>query len=139
MRLNNLVSFVGFILIIAGTYCPMVRPLHLYNIDVYGGSKPYGIVMLLIAAVGIISAVFSQAVTIRFCAWASLVLVILFYILAWLKVHTSFSFIPFHALDDYLTRKIRFMWGWYVLAAGAVMAIAGTLITNRPKLAGQFK
>ena len=137
MRLNNLISFVGFVLIIAGTYCPMVRPFHLYNIDVYGGSKPYGIVMLLVAVTGIIGAVFSQDPTIRFCAWASLVLVILFYILAWLKVHTSFSFIPFHSLDAYLTGKIRFMWGWYVLAAGAVLAIAGVLTGSKPKFARQ--
>ena len=137
MRLNNLISFVGFVLIIAGTYCPVLRPFHLYNIDVYGGSKPYGIIVLLVAVVGIIGAVLSQFSTVRFCAWASLVLITLFYILAWLKVHTSFSFIPFHSLDAYLTGKIRFMWGWYVLAAGGVLAVSGVLIGSKPKLARQ--
>ena len=133
MRLNILISFVGFVLIIAGTYSPVLRPFHLYNIDVYGGNKPYGIVMLLIAVAGILGAVLNQFSTTRFCAWSSLILIIVFYILAWLKVHTSFSFIPFHSLDNYLTGKIRFMWGWYILAAGAILAVAGVLSSNRSK------
>jgi len=101
MRLYNLISFVGFVMLIAATYCPVLRPFHLYNLNVYDGNKPYGIVILLVALVGIIGTVFSNAKLVRLTAFLSLGLVVLFYILAFLKVHTSFSFISFHSLDAF--------------------------------------
>ena len=131
MRLNVLLSFVGFVLIIAGTYCPILRPLHLFNWDVYAANKPFGIVILLIAVVGIISTVFNQVSVTRFTAWASLGLVILFYIAALFKVHTSFSFIPFPSIDAFLTRQIKFKWGWYLLFGGACTAVFGVLFTRK--------
>ena len=78
MRLNNLISFAGFVIIIAGTYCPILRPLHLFNWDVYDGNKPYGIVILLVAVVGILGTVMSQQKIVKFTAWLSLGLITLF-------------------------------------------------------------
>jgi predicted membrane channel-forming protein YqfA (hemolysin III family) len=131
MRLNTLFSFAGFIMLIAGTYCPILRPFHLYNLDVFAANKPYGIVILLVAVVGILSTVFSQVKVTRLTSWLSLGLVILFYLLAWLKVHTSFSFIPFHSIDAFLTRQIKFKWGWYLLLAGPLLAVGGTLFSRK--------
>ena len=134
MRLNTLVSFVGFVILIAATYCPILRPFHLINLDVYDGNKPYGIVILLVAVVGLSGTVFNEFKIIRPCAWLSLALVIAFYLLAWLKVHTSFSFIPFHTLDAYLTRQIKFKWGWYLLITGPIFALAGVFIQQNKKM-----
>jgi hypothetical protein len=131
MRLNTLVSFVGFVLLIAATYCPILRPFHLVNWDVYDGNKPYGIVILLVAVVGIIGTVFNQVKIIRLTAWLSVALVAMFYVLAFLKVHTSFTFIPFHNVDAFLTRQIKFKWGWYLLFLGPLMALAGVLFTKK--------
>jgi len=61
----------------------------------------------------------------------SLGLTIIFFIAALLKIHTSFSFIPFHSLAGYLSDKIKFKWGWYVLCAGAIMALAGTFANKK--------
>jgi len=139
MRLNTLSSFIGFIILIAGTYCPILRPFHLYNIDAFGANKPYGIVLLLVATVGILGTVFNQSKITRMSAWLSLGLVILFYVLAWLKVHTSFSFIPFHSIDAFLTRQIKFKWGWYLLFSGPLLALAGVVFGRKSGFKNNFE
>ena len=130
MRLNNLISFVGFVMLIAGTYCPIIKPI-VGAWDVYDGNKPYGIVMLLVAVVGILGAVMSQQKIVKLTAWLSLALVVLFYILAILKVKTSFTFIPLHFVAKYLTAKLKFKWGWYLLFGGAALAVIGALSKKR--------
>lgn len=132
MRLNNMLSFAGFVILIAATYCPILRPFHLYNLNVYDGNKPYGIVILLVAVIGILGSFFNEKRLIKSTAWTSLVLVALFFVLAFLKVHTSFSFIPFHSIDAFLTRQIKFKWGWFPLFAGPLLAVAGALAARKP-------
>ncbi|MDF2431795.1 MAG: hypothetical protein JWP44_1426 [Mucilaginibacter sp.] len=131
MRLNTLLSFAGFVLLIAGTYCPVLRPFHLFSWDVYAANKPYGIVILLVALVGIIGTVFNRIRLIRLTAWLSLGLVIVFYLLALLKVHTSFNFIPIHPVGNYLSSLIKFKWGWYLLFAGPLLALSGVLLNKK--------
>ncbi len=131
MRLSSFLSFAGFVMLLAATYCPILRPFHLVNWNVYDANKPYGIVILLVAVVGIIGTVFNQLKITRFAAWLSLSLIILFYCLAQLKIHTSFSFIPFRSIEHFLARQIKFKWGWYLLFAGPVLAILGVLSGER--------
>lgn len=131
MRINTLFSFAGFVMLIAATYCPIIRPI-IGHYDVFDANKPYGIVMLLVAVVGILGTVFNQSKIIRLAAWLSLGLVILFYLLALLKAHTSFTFIPIHSLGNYLSGKIKFLWGWYFLFGGALLAVAGAIFTKKP-------
>jgi hypothetical protein len=132
MRLNALLSFAGFVILVAATYCPIFHPI-IGKWDVYDGNKPYGIVILLVAVVGIVGTVFSQAKIVRMAAWLSLVLVSLFLILAILKVYTSFDFIPLHFVAKYLTSKIKFRWGWYLLFGGPLLALAGVLFDKRSR------
>lgn len=138
MRLNTLFSLSGFIILIAGTYCPVLHPI-IGNWDVYDGNKPYGITILLVALIGIIGTVFNQVKITRFAAWASLFLVIVFYLLALLKVHTSFSFIPFRSVAAYLSSKIKFKWGWYLLFGGALLALASTFFGRRLTFTNNFE
>jgi polyferredoxin len=127
MKLPSLISFVGFTLLIAATWCPMLRPFHLLNWDVYDLNKPYGMVILLVAVVGVITTVFNLTKVTRLTAWLSLGLVIVFYLLAILKVKTEFSFIPLHSFSGFLSKQIKFQWGWYLLFASAMLSVAGTL------------
>ncbi len=127
MRLSSFISFAGFVMLIAASYCPLLRPLHIANWNMYDCNKPYGIVVLLVAVVGIIGVVFMQIKIARMAAWLSLVLVILFYFLALLKIHTSFSFIPFHSIERFLDRQIKFRWGWWLLFAGPLLSLTGVL------------
>ena len=120
-------SFAGFVILIAGTYCPVLSPFHLFNWDVYDGNKPYGIVMLLVAVVGILGTVMSQQKIVKLTAWLSLGLVSLFLLLAWLKVHASFSFIPFHVIENRFIKSVQYKWGWYLLFGGATLAVIGVL------------
>ena len=131
MRLSNLVSFIGFVVIIVGTWCPLLRPVPLVVWDVYQCNQPYGIVILLVTIVGIIGTVFSRQGIINLMAWFSFILVALFLVLAWLKVHTSFSFLPFKSWENYMVKHVRYKWGWYVLFAGAIVALIGAIAGKR--------
>lgn len=132
MRLNNFIAFAGFVILIAATYCPILRPFHLFNWNVYDANKPYGIIILLVAVIGIIGTVFNQVKIIRLAAWLSLILIALLYVMAQLKIHTSFSFIPFHSIENFLSRQIRFKWGWFLLFGGAMLALLGALLAKKP-------
>jgi hypothetical protein len=136
MKLPGLLSFVGFILVIAATFCPLLRPFHLANWDAYDLNKPYAMVMLLIAIVGIIGTVFNQVKISRLAAWLSLALIFVFYMAAILKVKTSFSFIPFHSLAGFLSNQLKFKWGWYLLFIGSLLSVAGILVSKK---ASNFK
>jgi hypothetical protein len=126
MRIPSLISFAGFIMIIVASYCPILHVI-LVNQNVYQLNEPFGLVFLLIAIVGILGTVFNNVKLIRLSAWVSAALAVLFYIAALLKIHTSFSFIPFNFVAHYLSKKITFRWGWYLLCVGALLALAGTL------------
>jgi uncharacterized membrane protein len=127
MRLSSILSFVGFVLLFAGTYCPLLRPFHIVSWDVYQLNQPYGLVLLLVAIVGIAASFLNQPKIISAAAWIALVLVVMLFIAAILKVHFAFGFIPFHKFESFLARQIKFKWGWYVLFAGPVIALAGAL------------
>jgi len=127
MKLRSFLAFAGFVMLIAATYCPLFRPFGITTWDMYDANKPYGIVVLLIAVVGIIGVVFMQSSVARMAAWLSAILVVLFYILALLKIHTSFTFIPFHAISRFLAKQIKFKWGWWLLVAGPILSLIGVL------------
>ena len=125
MRISSFISFTGFVMIIVATFCPILH-FAIFNQTVYQLNKPYGLVFLLIAVVGIIGTVFSNAKLTKLMAWVSFGLVIVFFIAALCRIHTSFSFIPFRSISGYLSDKIEFKWGWYLLCVGAIVALAGT-------------
>lgn len=127
MRIPSLISFVGFVLLIAATYCPLLRPFHLFNMNLFDLNKPYGLVIILVAVVGIAGTVLNNIKLVRLMGWLSLALVALLFVAAFLKVNTSFSFIPFKSLAKFFARQIAFKWGWYVMFTGAILALAGSL------------
>jgi len=127
MRLLSLMSFIGFVFLMAATYCPLLRPFGLFNWDVYDLNKPYGMVILLMAVVGIIAVVLNRPKLVKLISLISLALVTLLLLAAFLKIHTSFSFIPFKGITGFLERQIKFKWGWYLLFAGPLLSLLGTL------------
>ena len=145
MRIPALVSFCGFVLLVMATFCPILKLFYVINWDVYDGNKPYGIVILLVAVVGILGTVFSEVKIIKLAAWLSFGLVVLFYFLTLLKIYTSFGFITinangvkinsshslFHSVDKFLVSKVKFMWGIYVLFLGGIIAVTGTLLNKK--------
>lgn len=126
MQPKAFISFVGFVLLLAATWCPLLRPFGIMNWDLYNLNKPYGMVVLLIAVVGIAGIVLKQYQVARIASWLALALVVLVYAAALLKVNTTFSFIPFKGLAGSLTRLIKFKWGWYLLFAGPLLSIFST-------------
>jgi len=128
MRLPSLITFIGFVLLMAGTWCPLLRPFHLFNMDVYALNRPYGMVILLISVVGILGVLLNRKQLVRLTGWLSFILVLLLFIAAYMKVHTSFSFLPFKSIAGFLARQIKFKWGWYLLFAGPLIALAGSMV-----------
>jgi len=133
MKLRSFMAFAGFVILIAATYCPLFRPFGITTWDMYDANKPYGNVVLLVAVVGIIGVVFMQSSIARMAGWLSAILVALFYILALLKIHTSFTFIPFHAISRFLAKQIKFKWGWWLLVVGPILSLTGAL-RDKPRL-----
>jgi hypothetical protein len=123
---RSFLSFAGFIAIIAGTFCPLLRPLHLFNWNIYDLNKPYGIIVLVIAIAGLIALIAKANAIVKATAWASLILMGLLLIAAIMKVHTAFSFIPFKGISASLSRLIKFKWGWWVLFVGVIAAVVGS-------------
>jgi hypothetical protein len=132
MRPLSLIALLGFILLIAATYCPMLRVFHIASWNVYKLNQPYGIVIMLVGVIGILGTVLNQHKITRIAALTALVLVMLLYIAAILKVKTTFSFVPFKGLNGFLTRQITFQWGWFILFAGAILSVFGAMFSKRP-------
>ncbi|GAB2687428.1 hypothetical protein GCM10027037_07110 [Mucilaginibacter koreensis] len=131
MRPRTFVAFVSFIILAAGTYCPLISPFRLLHWNVYQLNKPYGFVLLLVAAAGIITVVMGRTKSAKMIARLSLLLVILLYVAAVLKVNNTFSFIPFKGVAGYMTRQLKFSWGWFVLFSGALLSVLTTFDTKR--------
>jgi len=133
MQPKAFISFVGFVLLMAATWCPLLRPFGIMNWNLYDLNKPYGMVVLLVAVVGIAGIVLKQYPVARIAAWMGLVLVVLVYIAALLKVNTTFSFIPFKGLAGSLAKLIKFKWGWLLLFAGPLLSLFSTpkLVVNK--------
>jgi len=132
MRISSLISFIGFVLVIAGAYCPLLRPFHLFNYDLFDLNKPYGIIVLLMAVVGILAVALDRRPLLKTAAYVTLLLVVLLYIAAVFQVKSAFNFIPFKGIASGLARAIKFKWGWYLLFAGAILAVGGTF-ASKPK------
>ncbi|WP_374950874.1 hypothetical protein [Mucilaginibacter sp.] len=131
MRPSSLIATLGFFLLIAATFCPMLRVLHVVTWNVYKLNQPYGMLLMLVGVVGVVGTALGQLKVTRIAAWVSLGLVIVLYIAAVLKVKAAFSFIPFRALNGFLTRQITFKWGWLVLFAGAALSALGDLAARK--------
>lgn len=127
MRPKSLLAFAGFVALIAGTFCPLLRPFGLFSWDMYGLNKPYGVVVLVIAIAGALTVITGLNKAAKILAWTSLGLVVLLYLAAVMKVNTSFTFIPFKNVAAGLSKLIKYKWGWYVLFIGAICTVLGTL------------
>jgi hypothetical protein len=123
MQPKAFVCFAGFVLLMAATWCPLLRPFGIINWDLYDLNKPYGMVVLLVAIVGIAGIVLKQYPVARIAAWLGFALVVLVYIAAVMKVKSSFSFIPFKGFAHTLSSLIKFQWGWYLLFIGPLLSI----------------
>ena len=86
---------------------------------------------MLVAVVGVLGTILNQIKLVKLAAWLSLGLVALLLLAAFLKVNASFSFIPFKGIAGFLTRQIKFKWGWYLLFAGPVIALIGAFSTRQ--------
>ena len=125
MAPRSFVTFVGFVMLIAGIFSPLISPLGLLKWNLFDLNQPFAIVLLVIAIVGLVATLMKSGQLTKFAGWIALGLVTLVFIAAVMKVNTSFSFIPFPKLSHILSGLIHYRWGWYLLFAGAILALLG--------------
>lgn len=136
---KSFLSLTGFIILIVATWCPLIKPFGLGNMDIYDLKQPFGITVLLVAVIGLLGIVLRQTFVAKIGAWASLLLIVLFYAGVQFQVHHFFNFIPFGSVVRFLTRQVRFKWGWYLLFAGPLIALAGINTTKRSTVAANIQ
>jgi len=133
MRISTFISFVGFVMVFVATFCPIAH--FIINQNIYQLNQPYGLVFLLVTAVGIISTVLNKVKLTRLMAWITLAMVILFYLAALIKIHNYFNFMPFHIFSAYLSGKIKFKWGWSLMCAGTALVLIGVIFRKNSAFA----
>lgn len=126
MAPRNFISFIGFILLIAGLFSPLISPLNLVKWNLFDLNRTFAVVVLVIAITGLASTIIKNNQLLKLSGWIALGLVLLVFIAAVMKVQTSFSFIPFPKIAHTLSGFIHYRWGWYLLFAGPVLALLGS-------------
>ncbi len=126
MAPRNFISFIGFILLIAGLFSPLISPLNLVKWNLFDLNRTFAVVVLVIAITGLASTIIKNNQLLKLSGWIALALVVLVFIAAVMKVQTSFSFIPFPKIAHTLSGFIHYRWGWYLLFAGPVLALLGS-------------
>lgn len=127
MAPRRFVSLAGFIILIVGLFCPLISPLGLIKWNMFNLNMVFGIVILVIAITGLASALIEKLQLVKIIGWITLGLVLLVFIAAVLKVNTSFSFLPFPKIARYLSSQIFYRWGWYLLFAGPILVLLGSV------------
>src|ERR1700748_1704290 len=129
MRISSFVSFLGFVLVLIGAYCPLVVFKIVVNwkhYNLFGLNQPYGITVLLMAVIGILAVILDKRALIKISAYVSFVLVALIFAGVIFQVHNTLGELPFNFLAALFAKAIHFKWGWYLLFAGALLAVGGT-------------
>lgn len=131
MRFQNIAAFAGFCLTAAGTYCPLLRLFGITNQNLFDVNKPFGLVILLTCTVGLTLLSAGRWRSAQMAARILLALVIVLYAGAHLKVHTTFSGVPYKAIGGYLAGQVKFIWGWYILFAGSIISVLTTSFSKK--------
>jgi len=127
MAPRTFVTIAGFIILIAGIFSPVISPLGFVKWNLFDLNKTFAIVLLIVAIVGLVGSIIKNNQLAKIASWITLGLVALVFIAAVMKVNTAFSFIPFPKLSQTLSGLIHYRWGWYLLFAGPILALLGSV------------
>jgi ABC-type Na+ efflux pump permease subunit len=87
---------------------------------------------MTVAALGAVASLINKPGLLRFCGWASLIVVLFTLAAVYFKVNDYFSFIPFKKLASAATRMVHYRWlGWSLLVIGSILAIIGSRRTAK--------
>ncbi|HEY0057253.1 MAG TPA: hypothetical protein VGB63_18030 [Pedobacter sp.] len=127
MKSLNYLGLIGSLMIVAGALSPMLHlPIigtwNYYDIDVALAS-----IVMTLAALGAIASLINKPGLLRFCGWASLIVILFTLAAVYFKVNDYFSFIPLKKLASAATRMVHYRWiGWFILIIGSVLTIVGS-------------
>lgn len=126
MKSKNYAGLTGALLIIGGGFSPMIHLPIIGNWNYWDLHSGLASVVYILAALGLIAVLIDKPGLLKFAGWASLLMVLLTLLGAYLKVNDAFSFIPFKKLARAATGIVHYRWtGWILLFAGSLMMIIG--------------
>ena len=114
-----------------GGLCPLIRVPIMGNWNYYEIDQRLAIAFYMLVLIGLIGAFLEKPSILKFAGWATFVLVLISLLGIYLKVHDSFGFIRFKKLIDLAAGSVKYKWGWFVIAAGALLLIT----VRKPKVA----
>ncbi len=124
MNFRNYLGFVGSVLVLAGCFAPMVHLPIIGNWNYFDLDLTLSSVVCTLGFFGFLSAAFKRRTLAGIFGWAIAVLLVLTFVGVYVKVHSSFSFIPFKKLAALAAGIVKYRSaGWVVMGMGAVLMI----------------
>ena len=132
MKSLNYLGLLGCLIIIAGALSPMLHLPIIGNWNYYDIDVALASIVMTVAALGAVASLINKPGLLRFCGWASLIVVLFTLAAVYFKVNDYFSFIPFKKLASAATRMVHYRWlGWSLLVIGSILAIIGSRRTAK--------
>lgn len=129
MKLAKLVGLFSGMLLIIGTFLPMVHVPIVGNWSYWDLHKYLASFVFMMGVLAIIAVFRKRQTLLRFYGILGLLTLALTYVGARLKIADSFSFIPFPKIADAAGSLIKYQWqGWTIMIfACVVMFLAGRM------------
>jgi spore maturation protein SpmB len=127
MKSLNYLGLLGSLMIIAGALSPMLHLPIIGNWNYYDIDVALASIVMTLAALGVIASLINKPGLLKFCGWASLIVILFTLAAVYFKVNDYFSFIPLKKLASAASRIVHYRWiGWIILLAGSILVVFGS-------------
>ena len=127
MKSLNYLGLLGSLMIIAGALSPMLHLPIIGNWNYYDIDVALASIVMTLAALGVIASLINKPGLLKFCGWASLIVILFTLAAVYFKVNDYFSFIPLKKLASAASRMVHYRWiGWIILLAGSILVVFGS-------------
>ena len=127
MKSLNYLGLLGSLMIIAGALSPMLHLPIIGNWNYYDIDVALASIVMTLAALGVIASLINKPGLLKFCGWASLIVILFTLAAVYFKVNDYFSFIPLKKLASAASRIVHYRWiGWLILLAGSILVVFGS-------------
>jgi hypothetical protein len=116
-------GIVGAVVMGVGGLCPLVHLPIIGNWNYFDIDPTMGTIFYVLVVLGLFASIMGKVGLIRFCGWATLVLVLVTLAGVYFKSHDYFSFVHFKNLVKLAAGVVKYKWGWFVILAGSVLLI----------------
>ncbi len=123
-------GIIGSALLAAGGMCPLMHIPIIGNWNYFDIDQRLAIAFYVMVVIGFIGAFAGKHVLIKAAGWGAVVLMLITLAGIYFKAHDSFSFLHFKKLVSFAAGMVKYKWGWFIIAAGALILVT----VRRPKV-----